>query len=149
MSPASPACARLLVLWRHGEAEPPRGSADRARELTPRGRAQAERAARQIASLEPRPTLLLHSSAPRAAQTAALGAAALALPAAAVRALDALYLASPATVLSLVDHHAEGHECVLVVGHNPGLSELGAHLDATHRGAALDTASWWRVARGP
>ncbi|MFM2288257.1 MAG: hypothetical protein RL684_1400 [Pseudomonadota bacterium] len=136
---------RWLVLWRHGEAEPGSAQGDRARTLTRRGLQQARAAARQIAALCPPPTLLLTSSAPRAAATAACAAEVLALPATAQVALDALYLASPATLREALRRHAAHAPCILLVGHNPGLSELGAGVDATREGALLDTAGWWRI----
>ena len=136
---------RWLVLWRHGEAEPGSVQGDRARALTRRGLQQARTAARQIAALSPPPVLLLTSSAPRAAATAACAAEALALPARAQVALDALYLATPATLRAALHRHAARAPCILLVGHNPGLSELGAQLDAAREGALLDTAGWWRI----
>ncbi len=137
---------RWLVLWRHGEAEPAAGGDDRARRLTRRGLQQARVAARQIAALSPPPGVLVYSSAPRAAETAACAAEALALPAAAQFALDELYLASPPVLRAALARHAGRALGMLVVGHNPGLSELGALLDPRHAGAMLDTAGWWRIA---
>lgn len=137
---------RWLVLWRHGEAEPAAGQDDRSRRLTRRGLQQARSAAAMIAALDPPPGVILHSSAPRAAETAACAVEALVLPASAQFPLDELYLASPDVLQAALARHAGHERCILVVGHNPGLSELGARLDAARAGAVLDTAGWWRIA---
>jgi len=140
------AAQRWLVLWRHGEAEQSAGQDDRARALTRRGLGQARAAAGRIAALSPPPSVLVYSSAPRAAQTADCAAAALALPDRARHAVDALYLASPQALRESLARHAGDAPCVLLVGHNPGLSELGAALDPGRAGVVLDTAAWWRIA---
>jgi len=137
---------RWLVLLRHGEAEPVASRPDQGRQLTHRGLQQARTAARQIAALDPPPSRLLTSSAPRAAATAACAAEALGLDAGARLSIDALYLASPATLREVLRSHWDQAGCLLLVGHNPGLSELGAQLDRGHEGAALGTGDWWRIA---
>jgi phosphohistidine phosphatase len=148
---------RELVLFRHAEAAPARGAGgDYARTLTSSGRQVATRAAAQLAlevsGSQPGPpaaAILLHSAAPRAAETAALLAEALALPASSVQPLDALYLAPPARIATLLATHAAAAAWVAIVGHNPGLSEFGALLDPRCEGAALETASYWRFLREP
>jgi phosphohistidine phosphatase len=148
---------RELVLFRHGEAAPARGAGgDYARELTASGRQVVTRAAAQLAmevahgaGVTAGRAMLLHSPAPRAAQTAALLFEALAFPGLAVQALETLYLAPPERIENLLATHAADATWVAVVGHNPGLSELGALLDLRCRGAALSTASYWRFLREP
>ena len=139
---------RWLILLRHGEAEPAHGAGhdDRARRLTRRGLRQARESASRIAALSPPPSLMIYSSAPRAAETAACVAEALALPACALFPLEELYLASPATLRAALARHSGDAHGILLVGHNPGLSELGAALDPARAGAVLDTAGWWRIA---
>jgi phosphohistidine phosphatase len=146
---------RELVLFRHGEAAPARApGGDFARTLTAAGRQVAARTAAQLAmeasqsgSASDVPAVLLHSTAPRAAETAALVAEALAIRGLVVHALEALYLAPPARIETLLATHAAGAGWVAVVGHNPGLSEFGSLLDLRCRGAALDTGSYWRFRR--
>jgi phosphohistidine phosphatase len=148
---------RELVLFRHGEAAPARGAGgDYARELTASGRQVVTRAAAQLAmevarsaSVTPARAMLLHSLAPRAAQTAALLVEALALPGLVVQALEPLYLAPPERIGNLLATHAADATWVAVVGHNPGLSEFGALLDLRCRDSALGTASYWRFLREP
>jgi phosphohistidine phosphatase len=146
---------RELLLFRHGEAAAARApGGDFVRPLTAAGRQMAARAAAQLATelaasraAEDVPAVLLHSTAPRAAQTAALLVEALALPGLVVRGLEALYLAPPARIESLLAAHAAGSGWVAIVGHNPGLSEFGGLLDQRCRSAALDTAGYWRFRR--
>jgi phosphohistidine phosphatase len=140
------AAERWLVLLRHGEAEPVASRPDQGRQLTHHGLLQARAAAKQIASLDPPPSRLLTSSAPRAAATAACSAEALGMDPGAQLSIDALYLASPATLREVLLRHWGQAGCLLLVGHNPGLSELGAQLDPGHEGAVLGTAEWWRIA---
>jgi phosphohistidine phosphatase len=139
---------RELVLIRHGEAAPLRGAAaDFDRPLTGAGRQYAARSAAMLAAEPVPPTLLLYSTAARAAATAALVAEALALPAAALRPLEALYLATPRRLEALLAEHAGDAACVAIVGHNPGLSEFGALCEPRLQHAVLDTAGYWRIRR--
>lgn len=139
---------RELILFRHGAADPARGTAsDFDRALSPAGRQVSARAAALLAVEPMPPTLLLYSTARRAAATAALLAEALALPDAALQPLEALYLATPRRIAALLEQHAGGARCVAVVGHNPGLSEFGALCEPRLAGAVLDTSSYWRLRR--
>ncbi len=65
----------LLILVRHGRAEP--AGADEERPLTPEGRADAQRAAAFVARLAGADAEVYHSGLRRAAQTAEIVAAAL------------------------------------------------------------------------
>jgi phosphohistidine phosphatase len=142
---------RELVLFRHGTAAPARlPGGDFERPLTAAGRQLVARSAAHLAAEPMPPTLLLFSLAPRAAATAALLAEALALPAPALLPLEALYLATPQHIVALLAEHGGDTPCIAVVGHNPGLSELGARYDARLRDAVLDAGDYWRIRRtGP
>lgn len=116
-----------LILLRHGkaEAESPSGR-DFDRGLTQRGRRDAALTAQALAEAGFHPDLVLVSTAARAAQT--WGAAASVFPDARVEETPALYDIAPGEILALV--RGEGAEVgtVMVVGHNPGLSDLAAWL---------------------
>jgi phosphohistidine phosphatase len=71
-----------------------------------------------------RPDLVLSSPALRARSTARLVAQAIDYPADAIRLEASLYLAAPEEILAVVTEHADAIDCLLVVGHNPGLTEL-------------------------
>ena len=115
-----------LYLLRHGVAEDvgPRGD-DPSRRLTPAGRIRMERAARGLRALGVRPTVVVTSPFPRAAETAAIVQAACGGELREVAGLEAGVAASDALRAlrpwARVDH-------LMVVGHEPTLGELGALL---------------------
>ena len=131
-----------LILWRHAEAEDANGKPDAARELTKKGRKQAERMAQWL-----RPKLddewrILVSPARRTLQT--------------VKPLDLSFEESEA--VGLATHPAavleaagwpEGKRPVLVVGHQPTLGEVASRLLLGKEGEAAmrKGAIWWFVAR--
>jgi phosphohistidine phosphatase len=117
-----------LYLLRHGIAENRApGRADHDRRLTPRGRARMRRAAAGLGALVGRLDAILTSPYPRAAETAAIAAAA--LPhAPKPRTLDALAPeSSPLEALRVLRTLARG-ERIMLVGHEPGLSSLASLL---------------------
>jgi phosphohistidine phosphatase len=116
---------KRLTLMRHADArwnDP--AISDLERPLNRRGIGAAQAMARRLRELELIPDLLLTSPARRTQQTADIVARELSLPARRVRREEALYLASAADMLKLV--HATGPRVahLLVVAHNPGVSEL-------------------------
>jgi phosphohistidine phosphatase len=117
-----------LYLLRHGIAEDPApGAADRDRRLTPHGRVRMRRAAAGLAALVGRVDAIFTSPYPRAAETAALAAAAIP-QAPKPREIDALAaVTSPMETLRVLRTIAKGDRIVLV-GHEPGLSTLASLL---------------------
>ena len=127
-----------LILWSHSEAEDANGKEDIARELTKKGRKQAERMAQWL-----RPKLddegrILVSPAKRTLQT--------------VKPLDLPFEESEAVGLSTgpADVLREagwpgGRRPVLVVGHQPTLGEVAARLLLGNEGEATirKGAIWW------
>jgi phosphohistidine phosphatase len=120
----------VIDLLRHGDAAPASAGGDAARPLTERGRADVALVAAQLAR-GPAPARVFSSPLARARETADLVAQRLpSLPP--VERLDALGSESaPETVIeALVAHGIEtGH--VLMVGHQPLLGRLAAHLTGT------------------
>jgi phosphohistidine phosphatase len=121
---------RRLWLLRHGSAEPNglRGDEDRA--LSAEGMQQARRIGAQLAAVADAPTLILCSPARRARETAALviERAGQALRGAALHVEPPLYLASAGALLSRLAELDPETPTVLIVGHNPGLSDLSSQL---------------------
>ena len=117
----------LLVL-RHAQAEPvaPDGN-DFARPLSPHGRDQARITGTWLATHVPRPDSILCSPALRTRMTTELMLEALAPAVPPVTFVDGIYEATPGWLMALLDRHAET-DCVLLVGHNPGLEHLVALL---------------------
>jgi phosphohistidine phosphatase len=116
---------KRLILLRHAKSS---WSEDRLpdseRPLSGRGERDAPRMGARLREHSPRPDLVLSSPALRARSTAKLVARALGYPDDGIR-LDArLYLATPTEILAVVAEQTDTLDSVLVVGHNPGLTEL-------------------------
>jgi phosphohistidine phosphatase len=108
-----------LILWRHAEAE--EGGPDLARSLTGKGRKQAARVAEWLLQRLPAKFTLLASPAARAQQTAETLAAR-------IKTIEKL---APGAAVSDVLQAAgwpDGDGVVLVVGHQPDLGAVVAHL---------------------
>jgi phosphohistidine phosphatase len=113
--------AQQLWLLRHGEAEPHGARDDAARELTERGRAQSRDAGKALAALEMTFQLVLTSPKVRAADTAKLACAELGLEPVVHQPLAEGFDRREAEALL---HAAGADKRVLVVGHEPDLSQV-------------------------
>ena len=132
-----------LILLRHGAAEPAAiDGNDFDRPLTRAGRDEATAAGRRIAAAGPAPQLVLTSPAVRALATAELAAGAAAVDAARIRQDAALYPGAAATLKTAIERGAGGVQCLLVVGHNPALSDLASRLDPAGARVALATGAF-------
>jgi phosphohistidine phosphatase len=127
---------RTLVLLRHAKAERPAGIADIDRPLTARGHADAAAAGAWLFRRRVLPDEVVCSPSKRTRQTWHGVALALGTPGPAVRYDAIAYDGSPRDLLELVRDAAKGSGTVLLVGHNPSVSELSALLDP---GAARDS----------
>jgi phosphohistidine phosphatase len=138
---------KRLTLMRHGDArwnDP--GMPDLDRPLNRRGSAAAESMARRLLHLELVPDLLLVSPARRTQQTADIVARELSLPARRVVREEALYLAGAPDLLRLVHGTGPRVAHLLVIAHNPGLSELVQLLQADKSAPGLATAAVCSIA---
>jgi phosphohistidine phosphatase len=137
---------RTLILLRHAAAESQRlDGRDFDRALTPAGRAEAEAAGRRLAALDSRPQLLLTSPARRARGTADIIARRLGLGAAPMQEDATLYAGAVPALRAAIGRTDAAIGCLLLVGHNPGLSELATALDADGAGVALATGAFVRL----
>ena len=128
-----------LILWRHAEAvDPDALEDDLSRPLTTRGEKHAARMAQWLDRQLPEGTRILSSPALRAEQT--------------VRALQRKYKVrdalSPGATLQDVLETAQWPDAkypVLLVGHQPSLGEVAAHLLGMSAGACpiRKGAVWW------
>jgi phosphohistidine phosphatase len=131
-----------LSLLRHGRAEWPAGRyADFDRPLDPVGLREAAAAAAAVAALDPPSTLLLHSSAVRTTQTAMAVRDAHADGQLTMISEPRLYLAGPRRLCEILDELAVEAAHVVLVGHNPGLSELAQRMPGA-QGRDLATGQW-------
>jgi phosphohistidine phosphatase len=119
---------RLLIV-RHAKAEKsaPRGG-DFARTLAPRGEADAVEMGRRLARGKTHPDAIVTSPAERALATARLIARELDFPWDEIRTDKSIYLADVGSLLDVVRGLDNGAELALLVGHNPGVSELAQSL---------------------
>jgi phosphohistidine phosphatase len=131
---------RQLVLMRHAHALPAgAGEADRERALSERGRGEACEAAQRLLGAHLHFQRVVVSPARRARETAALLEAQGAL---AVRPMfdPRLYPGAPEALLAALGDWDEAIHTALLVGHNPGLSELAQRAAAPGRAPELPTA---------
>jgi len=119
---------RLLIV-RHAKAEKtaPRGG-DFDRPLAPRGEADAVEMGRRLARSKTHPDAIVTSPAERALATARLIARELDFPWDELRTAKSVYLACAGSLLELVRELPSGAESAMIVGHNPGVSELAQSL---------------------
>ena len=127
-----------ILFLRHAEAER-KAATDFDRILTKKGREDATRAGKRLAELELKPDLVLSSPAPRALETAKLAAAA--LGAGDVATDPAIYDASRETLAKTIAKRAGSARRLMVVGHNPGLSDLASWLASLPAGWSLSKAA--------
>lgn len=145
-----------LILLRHAKsswADP--GQADHDRPLNGRGRRQTDAVARWLHARDAEPDLVLCSAARRTRETWERIQALLHWDAP-VQVEPALYLAEAETLLEQVAAHGGAAGRVLVLGHNPGISQAAGAL--ARREIELRTAclawlelddAWERLARLP
>jgi phosphohistidine phosphatase len=116
---------KRLTLMRHANAQwkDPHIS-DFDRPLNRRGVSEAEAMSRRLMELKLIPTLLLTSSARRAQQTAAIVARELGVAARNTRSEESLYLAPAADILRVVQTTGPRIPHLMIVGHNPGITEV-------------------------
>lgn len=118
-----------LTLVRHAKTEPGRSDQeDWDRALEARGRRDAPEMARRLKARGLKPEKILSSPAVRALTTATLMARELGLSAQKVVQEERLYLATPKELLAVV-HELGGNEPhLMLVGHNPGITEFADKL---------------------
>jgi phosphohistidine phosphatase len=120
---------RRLTLMRHADARwNDSGVSDLERPLNRRGTGAAEAMARRLGELRLVPELVLVSPARRAQQTAEIMARELSLPVRLLVREEGLYLAAPPELLRLVRGAGPLVQHLMVLGHNPGLTELAHEL---------------------
>jgi phosphohistidine phosphatase len=125
-----------LIVMRHGEAEPDAGSSDHRRRLRPLGQQDARAVGRKLASAGWTPQAGYVSDARRVLETQACVAES--LPGVAWTQSGKLYLSPHQAVLEQLREVANDWTTLMVIGHNPGLSDLVVVL--TGEPVRLDTA---------
>lgn len=131
---------KRLSLLRHAQADTPLpDQQDWDRPLTKRGQLDAAEMARRLKISSTVPQVILSSPAMRARQTAEIVAKACSK--ARLAFAEQLYLASPKQMLETIQQLGDAAAHLLVVGHNPGISELADQLSTERRIDGMPTAS--------
>lgn len=139
-----------VVLVRHAHADwPGYEGRDFDRPLTPRGEEDAHAAGRAIAGAGHRPALVLASPARRTRQTAEIICAELGLAPSVLHFVDGLYNATGAALAAQLRQHADGgHHTVMLVAHNPGISDVARRLSGDPHAPGLAPADWCTMVLG-
>ncbi len=124
-----------LFICRHAQAQNPvLNQADFDRPLTPPGILEAEQAGNWLRQLAIKPDLIVCSSAKRTWSTASIIANKLGHNQDDIKADKSLYNASEAQILNFIANIRKEHITLILVGHNPGVSEIVSSLCGTFRG---------------
>jgi len=133
---------KRLTLMRHANAQWKDAQiSDFDRPLNRRGNSEAEAMSRRLQELQLVPTILLTSSALRAQQTADIVARELGLPTRKMRREETLYLAPAADILRVVQTTGPRIPHLMIVGHNPGITEVANLLSPASRVEDMATAA--------
>jgi phosphohistidine phosphatase len=133
---------KRLTLMRHADAQWKDPEVDDfSRPLNRRGHGEAESMARRLIELGLVPDLIITSSARRAGQTAEILAHELSLLPRTIRYEEALYLGGAQEILKLVATIGPRVAHLMIIGHNPGISEAAHVLVPSRDPGGLSTAA--------
>ncbi|MDX8405510.1 MAG: histidine phosphatase family protein [Mariprofundus sp.] len=120
---------KTLILIRHAKSDWDNpAAADYDRTLNKRGQRDAPVMGQRLADRKLMPQLFAASTAARARTTAELMAEAMGYPPAQLDWHKELYLASPATMLKIIRNTPDSVDCLALLAHNPGMSDLVERL---------------------
>lgn len=108
--------------WKHPDLS------DFERPLSTRGKRDLTGLAKRLSVQQPNPDLLLHSSALRTTATAERIIQALDLASEHCLAVPEMYESCYETLLNLIQSQPDHFRHIMLVGHNPGLMDLGNYL---------------------
>ena len=117
---------RTVILMRHAKSDWKANLVDIDRPLNARGEGDALKMASFLTTKLSGPVKVVSSTARRSRDTARTLVNA--LPQATLVVEDLLYLASPCALFKLIEDN-DSEECLVLVGHNPGLEELVEYVD--------------------
>ena len=120
---------KTLTLLRHAKSSwDNEGLPDQDRPLNERGKRDAPEMAQRIHEAAIRPSLIVSSPATRTWETAKAVAAEISYPIEFLQRDNKLYLASLDSLIDFVGQQDPGFNNVLVVGHNPGMTDFANFL---------------------
>jgi len=117
-----------LYIIRHGDSPFINGGNDFERPLSEMGKYDAINIGLHLYEGYPLPSFVLSSAAKRAITTARIIAGELEFDTTKITAKKKLHNASMETVLEEVNKTSDKHDCIMIFGHNPGLSMLASYL---------------------
>lgn len=143
---------KTLTILRHAKSSwDDQGLTDFDRPLNARGQRDAPDMGSRMKAADIRPSLIISSPAVRAWQTAKLVAAELNYPTEFLQREPDLYHASTSRLFEVIARQDEGFNSIVVVGHNPGLTELANALvpgltsnlpTSGYMSVLIDTETW-------
>lgn len=123
---------KTLIIVRHAHTHDPQpGQPDHDRELTDQGRKQARQSAEWLKEQGSLPQTIFASSASRTQATASIFAEVLFGDSTKFQAENQLFRASENEVLEFLQQHSGPEDSVMIVGHNPTVTQLAIRLGAT------------------
>ena len=147
---------KRLFLIRHAKSSWDDGALrDKDRPLNERGKRDAPKVGERLAKRRVKPDLILSSPATRALATAEIIAKKLDYKRSRIVVDDRLYAVEADELLDVIRQLDDGAECVLLIGHNPELTELAHRLfrKITHLPTCavakftFDAKSWTGIGR--
>jgi phosphohistidine phosphatase len=141
---AAEALPRRLTLVRHARSDwslP--GQEDWDRMLNRRGQQDAPEMGRRLRARKLQPELILTSPAVRALATASIMARELKVPAERVAQDERLYLAEPAQIVEVIRELGGSVGHLMVLGHNPGITECANRLSTGEQIDNLPTCGFF------
>lgn len=120
---------KTLTILRHAKSSwKESGANDRERPLSRRGERDAPVMGTRILDAGIRPSLIMSSPAVRAWATAKIVAKAISYPVEFLHREESLYLADTERLLDLLAQQDNAFNNIMIVGHNPGLTEFANRL---------------------
>ncbi len=120
--------SRTLILLRHGKSDWSTDEDDFDRPLKKRGKNASSLVGGWLSANTRVPDFVITSPAKRAMQTAEIACEAMGINKEDIYSRKHIYLATPEELLYVLEDCPEQAQCVLLVGHNPGLEELLYYL---------------------
>lgn len=122
---------KTLYIVRHANAEDARpGLADFDRQLNQHGQDQASHAAKILSKNSTKIDLILTSPSARTLATAQIIAQSIQYPIDHIQSNPEMYQASVDDLLEIISHLEDTHKYVMIVGHNPAITQLAMHLSS-------------------
>jgi phosphohistidine phosphatase len=122
---------KTLYLLRHAKSSWDDATLpDRERPLEPRGERDAAKMSKHWSQRHDKPDMIVSSPAARALATAKIVAQGLEYKTKKITVADRLYAATEDSLLAVIEGLDDTLGSVMLVGHNPGITELAQHFDS-------------------